>query len=66
MQYKENAETLMAVYIYIYIYIDTFTNKRNTLTWQRELFPIYNKKIVCAKNTFYKSNKDQQYLYGIK
>ena len=34
MQYKENAETLMAVYIYIYIYIyiDTFTNKRNTLT----------------------------------
>ena len=30
MQYKENAETLMAVYIYIYI--DTFTNKRNTLT----------------------------------
>ena len=30
IQYKENAETLMAVYIYIYI--DTLTNKWNSLT----------------------------------
>lgn len=49
MQYKENAETLMAVYIYIYIYRYIYKQAEYAYLTERVIPYIQQKNCLCKK-----------------